>query len=182
MRSQVTRTREGREEPGSFANEGEGEAIRPRADVRTLLASHKVPKETEVRDEAKCNSWRERPPEPVERAGAAEERLLEQVGGFLQLRPAEAVVPISNEQKLDEALCDYSNLLYLDGYGSIRGEAHGRARVREAGVCQEWNVGSRRLAPTQTRMPMLEFVKGAISGVMIQGAKPPTRLMLGLVK
>ena len=86
---------------------------------------------------------------------------------------------IHSEQKLDEALCDYGDHLYLDGYGSNYGEKlmaalecerpeFARSDVLGVPRFKRTLKGWRRLAPTQTRMPMLEFLKSAISGVMLR--------------
>ena len=78
---------------------------------------------------------------------------------------------VSQEKRLDEALCEFVDHLFLDGedvnYGQKLQAAleyerpefsrHGRALK-----------GWRRLAPTQTRLPMLEFLKSAVSGIFLE--------------
>lgn len=85
---------------------------------------------------------------------------------------------ISREEELDHALCTYADLLYLNGESNnsgqrlkaalefIRPEAARRGELylpRFKKALKGW----RRMAPTQTRLPMLEFVKSAISGIMM---------------
>lgn len=87
-------------------------------------------------------------------------------------------LPLSTEEHLDEALCEYADELYLNGESVNAGEqlkaalefdlptaARGGSLVlpRFKRALKGW----RRMAPNQTRLPMLEFLKSSISGVMI---------------
>jgi hypothetical protein len=87
-------------------------------------------------------------------------------------------LPVSDEKELDEALCDYADFLYLDGNGHDAGEKlkaaleferpeasrHGDLKLpRFRRAMKGW----RKMAPSQTRLPMIEFIKGAISAVML---------------
>ena len=86
---------------------------------------------------------------------------------------------VSQEKRLDEALCEFVDHLFLDGedvnYGQKLQAAleyerpefsrHGRlALPRFRRALKGW----RRLAPTQTRLPMLEFLKSAVSGIFLE--------------
>lgn len=87
-------------------------------------------------------------------------------------------IDIHLEEGLDAALCDFADHLYLNGEGAdagwklkaalefVRPEAMRRSdlflpRFRRA------LKGWRKMAPGQTRLPMLEFVKSCISGLMM---------------
>ncbi|CAJ1446249.1 unnamed protein product, partial [Effrenium voratum] len=101
-------------------------------------------------------------------------RRLEQFYRFV----AHYQLPISDEVELDEALCDYSDFLYLEGEGHDSGEKLKAAlefERPEAARRGELHLprfrramkGWRKMSPSQTRLPMIEFVKGAISAVML---------------
>lgn len=87
-------------------------------------------------------------------------------------------IDIKDEVKLDEALCEYSDHMFLNGESNSSGQKLKAALE----FCRPESVrkgelhlprfkralkGWRRMAPTQTRLPMIEFIKGAITGVML---------------
>lgn len=87
-------------------------------------------------------------------------------------------LPLKTEEQLDAALCDYADIMYLNGESNSSGqklkaalEFHRPEAFRRGELFlprfKRALKGWRRAAPTQTRMPMLEFVKGAISAVMV---------------
>ena len=89
---------------------------------------------------------------------------------------------IQDEAGLDAALCDYGDVLYLDGESCNFGQKllasleFVRPEAARAGKLQlprfkKSLKGWRRLAPTQTRLPMPEFLKSSISGILIHFGK-----------
>lgn len=85
---------------------------------------------------------------------------------------------LDTEEALDNALSDYADHMYLNGESNDSGnrlkaaleyerpEAVRRGELRLPKfkkACKGW----RKLAPSQTRLPMLEFIKSCISGLMI---------------
>lgn len=90
---------------------------------------------------------------------------------------------ISSEKKLDEALVDYSDLMYLNGESQDAGsrlkaalEYHRPEAAREGMLnlprFRRSLKGWRKMAPNQTRLPMVEYIKSSISGIMLcQGWK-----------
>ena len=153
--------------------------IRPRLNLRDLVATHKKRKAKAVQ--------RRRKYEMRLRATRGEQGLLEmhsikepqrrdylqKLDGFYSFI-AQYELPTTTEGQLDAALCEYADLLYLDGYGSRR-ETDGGHRTRpefaRAGTLHLPRLrrslkGWRRLAPSQVRMPMIEFLKSAVSGLM----------------
>lgn len=88
-------------------------------------------------------------------------------------------LPIQNENQLDEALCEFADHLFLDGEGLSFGQKLQAAiEYERPEFAQEGRLalprfkramkGWRRLNPQQTRLPMPEFLKSAISAVMVQ--------------
>ena len=112
--------------------------IRPRLNLRDLVATHKKRKEKAVQ--------RRRKYEMRLRATRGEQGLLEmhsikepqrrdylqKLDGFYSFI-AQYELPTTTEGQLDAALCEYADLLYLDGYGSRR-ETDGGHRIHPAGV------------------------------------------------
>ncbi|CAE7559605.1 ppt1 [Symbiodinium natans] len=98
-----------------------------RADLRSLLASHKRRQQRGIQRKKKY--------EARLRATRGERGLLEQssvrepqrkdylskLEGFYSF-VVQYDLALSNEKELDEALCDYGDILFLDGYGSNFGE------------------------------------------------------------
>lgn len=96
-------------------------------------------------------------------------------------------LPIGAEAELDVALVDYADLLYLNGEASDAGtklkaalEYH-RPEAARSGTLhlprfKRSLKGWRKLAPNQTRLPMVEHVKSAISGVMLHQGWPEMAL------
>ncbi|CAE7820938.1 unnamed protein product [Symbiodinium necroappetens] len=85
---------------------------------------------------------------------------------------------IKRERELDAALCDYADSLYLDGESSTSGQKLQAAlefvrpeAAREGRLVlprfRKALKGWRRMAPTQTRLPMPEMIKSSISGVFL---------------
>ena len=89
-------------------------------------------------------------------------------------------LPIQNENQLDEALCEFADHLFLDGEDLSFGQKLQAAAIeyerpefaREGRLAlprfKRAMKGWRRLNPQQTRLPMPEFLKSAISAVMVQ--------------
>ncbi|CAE7038510.1 unnamed protein product [Symbiodinium sp. CCMP2592] len=86
---------------------------------------------------------------------------------------------IADTSALDAALCDWADILYLNGEGSNYGDKLlASLEFERPEFAREGKVnlprfrralkGWRRMAPTQTRLPMIEFIKGAISGVLLK--------------
>ena len=86
---------------------------------------------------------------------------------------------IRTQAELDAALCDYADHLYLCGENCSSGarlqaalEHHRPEAIREGQLhlprFKRAMKGWRRLAPTQSRLPMIEFVKSAISAVLLE--------------
>eukprot|EP00439_Symbiodinium_sp_Y106_P085585 s532_g29.t1 len=84
------------------------------------------------------------------------------------------------EEQLDVALLEYCDFLYLDGEDSNFGQKLQAALEYERPeAAREGKLrlprfrralkGWRKLAPAQSRLPILEFLKSAISGLMIHG-------------
>ena len=85
---------------------------------------------------------------------------------------------IAKEKGLDEVLCEYADALYMEGEDCNCGQKLLAALELEM---PEWHregvlklprfrralKGWRKLAPPQTRLPLLEFLKSSISGLMI---------------
>ncbi|CAK9105137.1 unnamed protein product [Durusdinium trenchii] len=106
-------------------------------------------------------------------------RRLEQFYDFV----ARHQLPIETEGKLDEAMCDFADELFLNGEDSHAGEKLKAALeyARPEGIREGYlhlprfkraMKGWRKLAPNQTRLPMLEVLKSAISGIMIAMRQP----------
>ncbi|CAK9091403.1 Protease PrsW (Protease responsible for activating sigma-W) [Durusdinium trenchii] len=85
---------------------------------------------------------------------------------------------IRTEGELDIAMCDYADELFLDGEGCHVGEKLKAALEyeRPEGIrsgqlmlprFKRAMKGWRKLAPQQTRLPMMEFLKSCISGLMM---------------
>ena len=90
---------------------------------------------------------------------------------------------ISTESDLDEALVDYADYLYLNGCSQDAGnrlraalEYERPEAVRKGALhlprFRRALKGWRKMAPNQTRLPMVEYVKSAISGVMLDQGWP----------
>lgn len=88
------------------------------------------------------------------------------------------LLPLRNEAELDIAVSDFMDELYLNGEGVDAGNKlraaleYDRPEAARAGSLNLPKTksalkGWRKLAPGQTRMPMLEFLKSGISGVLI---------------
>ena len=88
-------------------------------------------------------------------------------------------LPLRSEADLDLALLDFSDEMYLNGEDSHAGEKLKAAlefERPEAARNGQLNLprfkralkGWRKLAPTQVRMPLLEFLKSSISGVLMK--------------
>ena len=84
-----------------------------------------------------------------------------------------------DEAQLDKALCDYADVQYLNGEDSNFGQKllaaleFQRPEAAREGRLQVTRFrralkGWRRMAPTQTRLPLPEFMKSSISAVMIR--------------
>ncbi|CAE7763388.1 NHX3 [Symbiodinium sp. CCMP2456] len=84
-----------------------------------------------------------------------------------------------DEAQLDEALCDYADDQYLNGEDSNFGQKllaaleFQRPEAAREGRLQVTRFrralkGWRRMAPTQTRLPLPEFMKTSISAIMIR--------------
>jgi len=92
-------------------------------------------------------------------------------------------LPIAKEDELDVALCDYADHMYLNGEGSdagqklkaalefVRPEAIRKSEIHLPRFKRSLK-GWRKLAPTQTRLPMIEFVKSSISAIMLYIHQP----------
>ena len=86
------------------------------------------------------------------------------------------MVPIKKDTELDAALCDYAEHLFLSGetcsFGQklqaaleyVRPETARDGSLRLPRVKRALK-GWRKLSPAQCRLPMLEFLKSALSGV-----------------
>ena len=85
---------------------------------------------------------------------------------------------IKTLSELDAVLCDYADDLFLSGENCSSGAKlqaaleHHRPEAAREGLLhlprfKRALKGWRRLAPTQSRLPMIEFVKSAISAVML---------------
>jgi hypothetical protein len=85
---------------------------------------------------------------------------------------------LDTEENLDIALCEYGDHMYLNGESNSAGHKlkaaleFFRPEAARAGVLKLPRFkrslkGWRRLAPTQTRLPMVEFLKSCISGLMM---------------
>lgn len=92
---------------------------------------------------------------------------------------AQHQLQIADTKALDAALCDWADILYLNGEGCNYGDKLLAAlEFERPEFAREGKVhlpryrralkGWRRMAPTQTRLPMIEFIKGAISGVLLK--------------
>jgi hypothetical protein len=87
-------------------------------------------------------------------------------------------LPLQTEKELDEALCDFADHLYLNGEGNdagqklkaaiefVRPEAMRKGELHLPRFKRSLK-GWRKLAPSQTRLPMIEFVKSSISAIML---------------
>ncbi|CAE7560259.1 UPF1 [Symbiodinium sp. CCMP2592] len=88
------------------------------------------------------------------------------------------MLPIKGEAELDEALCEYADHLFLSGetcnfgqklqaaleYTRPEAARDGSLRLpRFKRALKGW----RKLSPAQARLPMIEFLKGAVSGVFL---------------
>ena len=92
---------------------------------------------------------------------------------------------VKRERQLDAALCDYADHQYLNGESSTSGQKLQAAlefvrpeAAREGRLVlprfRKALKGWRRMAPTQTRLPMPEMIKSSISGVFLaQGLTEP---------
>jgi len=87
-------------------------------------------------------------------------------------------LPVDTEENLDIALCEFGDHMYLNGESNSAGHKLNAALEffrPEAARAGELKLprfkrslkGWRRLAPTQTRLPMVEFLKSCISGLMM---------------
>ena len=82
------------------------------------------------------------------------------------------------DYELDEALCDFADELYLNGEDSHAGDKlraaleFERPEAMRNGQLQlprfkRAQKGWRKMAPTQVPMPMVEFIKSSITGMLI---------------
>ena len=87
-------------------------------------------------------------------------------------------LPLTKIEQLDEALCEYADHEYLNGEAAHCGEKlqaaleYERPEFSRAGALhlprfRRCMKGWRKMAPTQTRLPMPEFMKSAISAVFL---------------
>jgi len=85
---------------------------------------------------------------------------------------------LQGENELEEALCDFADELYLNGEDSHPGDKlraaleFERPEAMRNGQLQlprfkRAQKGWRKMAPTQARMPMVEFIKSSITGMLI---------------
>ena len=92
------------------------------------------------------------------------------------------LLSLKSLEDLDKALVDYSDTMYLNGEDSHAGDKLKAALEfqRPEGVrtgrlelprFKRALKGWRKLAPTQVRQPMLEFLKSAVSGVLLRMGK-----------
>ena len=83
------------------------------------------------------------------------------------------LLDISREPELDAALCEYADQQFLNGESCSAGQRlqaaleFVRPEAAREGQLRKALKGWRRMAPTQTRLPMPEFIKSAISGVFL---------------
>lgn len=88
-------------------------------------------------------------------------------------------LPLDKIEQLDEALCEYADHEYLNGEAAHCGEKlqaaleYERPEFSRTGSLtlprfRRCMKGWRKMAPTQTRLPMPEFMKTAISAVFLQ--------------
>lgn len=132
----------------------------------------------EEHQEVESNSWGKIHPGASKCEGNNTSGLLEEARRVLYHFAAFHGLSLQGENELDEALCDFADELYLNGEDSHAGdklraalEFEGPEAMRNGQLqlprFKRAQKGWRKMAPTQVRMPMVEFIKSSITGMLI---------------